>query len=225
MDELKDIIKRAREAKGWSVSDLATRLKVSRQSVYKWENGVALPGRENGKRLEKLLDIPRGTITGDPSHGLIPNVTEPIGTHRRRVPLVDIADAGKGVPAVDPYPLDEAEDFLEPSFDVSLGTFALRISGDSMEPRFAEGEIILIDPAVIPHNGSFVVVELLEVGDEPGQGKCTFKEYVSRGTLANGQPAYDLRALNPKYPTLSINQKTHARIIGTVVEHRNNPNR
>jgi hypothetical protein len=45
-------------------------------------------------------------------------------------------------------------------------TFALKLCGDSMEPEFHEGEIVIIDPAVMPEAGDFVVLELFAPGSE-----------------------------------------------------------
>jgi len=38
--------------------------------------------------------------------------------------------------------------------------FALQVLGDSMEPEFAHGCIIVIDPAGVIQNGSFVMAEV-----------------------------------------------------------------
>ena len=41
----------------------------------------------------------------------------------------------------------------------ALETYALRVLGDSMEPEFADGCVIIIDPGHAPRDGSYVVVE------------------------------------------------------------------
>ena len=40
-----------------------------------------------------------------------------------------------------------------------LEPYALRVLGDSMEPEFADGCVIIIDPGYAPRDGSYVVVE------------------------------------------------------------------
>lgn len=51
--ELKDLIRQAREAKGWRQEDLAERLSVTKQAVQQWESGETSP---RGARRARLCD-------------------------------------------------------------------------------------------------------------------------------------------------------------------------
>lgn len=89
-------------------------------------------------------------------------------------------------------------------------TFALRIKGDSMEPRFEEGDLIFIDPEQLdPSSGKFIVAQM------EGNSEATFKQL----QITDGQKM--LKALNPDYPPdmryVKING--NCRIVGTVVSH------
>ncbi len=66
------------------------------------------------------------------------------------------------------------------------GLFALRVIGDSMEPEFRDGAIIVIDPAGVAENGSYV----LAVQDG---------EYIFRQLVVDGGKMC-LKALNGNYP-------------------------
>jgi SOS-response transcriptional repressor LexA len=68
--------------------------------------------------------------------------------------------------------------------------FALMVLGDSMEPEFREGEVILIEPEGLATDGSFVLAQL--------GGEWIFRQLVKQGT------AWQLRALNPAYPAADI---------------------
>ena len=90
----------------------------------------------------------------------------------------------------------------------SSNTFVLRVTGDSMEPRFIDGDLIFVDPTRLgPASGKYVVAMLEEANE------ATFKQYVE---LDGGKY---LKALNPDYPAdrrfISING--NCRIVGTVV--------
>jgi SOS-response transcriptional repressor LexA len=68
--------------------------------------------------------------------------------------------------------------------------FALRVVGDSMEPEFGDGCIIIVDPAGYAQNGSFVIAR---------QGE----EHIFRQLLiVEGQMW--LHALNPDFPDLPL---------------------
>ncbi|MCF8177663.1 MAG: S24 family peptidase [Sulfuritalea sp.] len=72
----------------------------------------------------------------------------------------------------------------------SAEPFALMVLGDSMEPEFLEGEIILIEPEGLATDGSFVLAQVA--------GEWTFRQ------LARNGEGWRLQALNPAYPVADI---------------------
>ncbi len=48
-------LRQLREERAWSQRDLAIRLGVSPQSVFKWEHGLAVPNETNRYRLALLF--------------------------------------------------------------------------------------------------------------------------------------------------------------------------
>ena len=67
----------------------------------------------------------------------------------------------------------------------ALEPYALRVLGDSMEPEFADGCVVIIDPGYVPRDGSYVVVEYA--------GDVFFRQLV-----IDGERRF-LKPLNPKY--------------------------
>ena len=55
--ELSQKITYLRKQKGWSQEQLATKLEVSRQAVYKWEAGISQPEIDKLKKIAKLFDV------------------------------------------------------------------------------------------------------------------------------------------------------------------------
>ena len=68
--------------------------------------------------------------------------------------------------------------------------FALRVVGDSMEPEFKDGCIILIDPSGVARAGSYVLAQ---------QGE----EFIFR-QLAQADGVFYLAALNKTYPDVAL---------------------
>lgn len=68
--------------------------------------------------------------------------------------------------------------------------FALMVLGDSMAPEFVEGEVIVVEPEGLATEGSFVVAQ--------DRGEWTMRQ------LARGKGGWELRPLNPSYPTSAI---------------------
>lgn len=130
----------------------------------------------------------------------------------RRIPLIDYVQAGKWTEVVNSNQLSNASDWLLTDLDLSDNAFALEIKGESMLPRFKEGDRIIVDPTVHPLPGDFVVAK-------NGEHEATFKKYRPRGISEQGTQVFELVPLNEDFATLrsDICQIT---IIGTMVEHR-----
>ena len=57
-------LKQARQKKGISQQELASRLHVVRQTVSKWERGLSVPDADLLVRLAEILDIPVSVLLG-----------------------------------------------------------------------------------------------------------------------------------------------------------------
>ena len=122
------------------------------------------------------------------------------------VPLVSWVQAGQWTEAVDNYD----NEFVACPVKCPPGTFALKIRGDSMQPRFEENDIIFIDSNQVNIENGKLVIAQLEASYE-----ATFKQL----QVIDGKKY--LRALNPDYPPelkfVPING--NCRLIGTVISH------
>lgn len=206
-----ELIRQARNAKGWNQSELARRLNTTRQTVNHWETGYSAPSRKRAPLVAEILEIPLEALAGDPNRI---NVERVVSDSVRRIPMLDWVNAGRGA-LVEPYEIDGNHELVQIDIEVSNRAFALRVHGESMEPDFRNGDIIIVDPTVEPHSGQFVIAELLGPSPDPGPGEITFKQYRPR----NGTPTFDLMPLNPDYPTITVNKNNPGKIVGTVVGH------
>jgi SOS-response transcriptional repressor LexA len=98
-----------------------------------------------------------------------------------------------------------AEDILPCPVPCSPGSFVLGVKGASMEPRFYNGDLIFVDPEVVPESGKYVVIKL-EDADE-----AMFRQLIIEG----GQKY--LKALNPDWPDRIIEIDEKTKICGVVV--------
>lgn len=67
----------------------------------------------------------------------------------------------------------------------NLEPYALRVLGDSMEPEFPDGCVVIVDPGAAPRDGAFVIVEFA--------GDVFFRQLVFEGERRFLMP------LNAKY--------------------------
>jgi SOS-response transcriptional repressor LexA len=130
----------------------------------------------------------------------------------RRIPVLDYVQAGRWT-GVDPGAGDEEmRETIATDLEHPPSTFALRIRGNSMEPEFREGDVVVIDPTLTPHPGDFIVAT--DAG-----GEATFKQYRSAGINERGDNVFELCPLNPLYAPMRSDRQQIA-IVGVMVEHR-----
>ena len=125
---------------------------------------------------------------------------------RPTVPLISWVQAGNWDYCEEPLPPGGADEWVPSIQKVSANAFALRVRGDSMEPEFSNGDVIIVDVARSPHHGSFVVVRLDDAHE------ATFKQL-----MIDGSQKF-LKPLNARYPVIEING--NATMVGVVVEKR-----
>lgn len=85
---------------------------------------------------------------------------------------------------------------------------ALMVLGDSMEPEFAEGEILVIEMGRPATEGSFVIAEVAQ------------DDFVFRQLQRDAQGGWRLHALNPAYPDTGL---ASLEAIKGVVIHKRHP--
>jgi len=130
----------------------------------------------------------------------------------RKIPLISYVQAGALASKSPIEAFDGSFEYVMTDMDWSEYSFALKIIGDSMEPDFKAGDVIIVDPEIEPTPGEFVVAA-------NGDHEATFKKYRPTVASVNGHQHFELVPLNDDYPILkSIDKDIH--IIGTMVEHR-----
>lgn len=185
-------------------AEVAKRAGIAQQSVEAIENGKTRKPRNLLQLAEALSCDPKWLLIGG---DIIPDYT----TGARRVPLVSYVQAGAFSPAESPD-FDGEFEYILTTADISERSFALCIRGDSMEPDFREGDIVIIDADEYPRPGEFVVAR-------NGSHEATFKKYRPVGTGPAGEENFELIPLNSDYPSCRSWEKP-VEIIGTMVEHR-----
>jgi SOS-response transcriptional repressor LexA len=100
-------------------------------------------------------------------------------------------EASRWRESVDNYAIREQHEWVATTIEVRKHTYALRVQGDSMEPKFPDGAILIVEPEEEPKNGSFVIVR-------QNGAEATFKQLILDGGVAY------LKPLNPRYPILQM---------------------
>ena len=190
------LIRDARNRMGLTEEAFGKLLQVSRGTIQQWEKeGGTAPNRKRQPAVAELLGI---TVAELMSGGTSASAGPEIGGE---VPLISDVQAGSYTDYVDNYhPGDGGQEMVATSVPVKKHTFALRVAGDSMEPEFRAGMILIIEPELDPLPGDYVVAK-------NGDGDTTFKQLIKDGG------DWYLKPLNDRYPIKPLGQ---SKIIGVL---------
>ena len=196
-----DSLKKARIAKGFSQQALARQLCISQQAYAQYETGRSSPNPEVLKKISEILDVSVDLLLennispSNDSSGVWINV---LGRVAAGVPLEAIEEI-----------LDQEEITHEMA---SKGDFfGLKIKGDSMEPKFSDGDTVIVRKQSDIESGDIAIIL---INGEDAVCKKVLKN--SNGiALVSTNPAYD-----PLYYSAQEVADLPVVILGKVVELR-----
>lgn len=156
-------IKDLRRINQISQQKLANLIGVSRSTIAMWELGNSEPDNENLTKLANFFNVSVDYLLGQNGYPSLPQSTG--GTW---VPVLGRVAAGIPIEAI-----EDVEDYEEISPDMAKTGefFALKIQGDSMEPRIKTGDVVIVrqqpdcdsgDIAVVLVNGSDATVKRIK---------------------------------------------------------------
>lgn len=153
-------IKRLRKQKGLTQLELADLLNVHQTAVSQWEQDRTNPDIETYKKMASIFDVSLDLLLGN---------RELKGV---KIPVLGRVQAGIPIEAVTEI-IDYEE--ITPELAATGEFFCLQIQGDSMEPRFVAGDVVVVkrisdiesgDIAVILVNGNDATVKRVKKAND-----------------------------------------------------------
>lgn len=199
-------IKHLREKNGYTQAEFGKLLGLSDKAVSTWENDLKIPRMSTLQNIADVFCVPTSYLIGEKDNK----------THKGsvKIPVLGNVAAGTPITAVQEYiDIADSDTWEEiPEFLASTGDFfALRINGDSMEPKMSRGDIVIVRQQSDVNSGEIGIVMT-------GDGEATCKKIKKR------PDGIMLISTNPKYePMFFTNQQIRempVSIIGKVVELR-----
>lgn len=190
-------LKILRERKQITQQQLANKLDISRSTIGMYENGSREPDFETLELIADFFNVNMDRLIGN----LNP-------TDKKMIPVLGYVRAGLPIEAV-----ENILDYEEISENMARQGeyFALKIKGDSMDPRMREGDVVIIKKQNIVDNGDIAVV--LVNGNDATVKK--FFKYESGINLISFNPNYEPFTYTPE----QVNNLP-VQVIGKVVELR-----
>lgn len=199
-------VEKKRVSLGMTQSDLGQKVGLAQNSIHNIESGET-------KRPRKLEALAKALQCSEEwlqyGVGELDNAT--IGPSiKRTIPLINYIQAGSWKEIN-----QDINQLKENGGSYNMGlicpvncselTFALRVQGVSMEPKFNNGDLIFVDPEAMTENGSYVVARL----DDENQ--ATFKQLIIEGDKRF------LKPVNPNWPDQLIAINGNCTIVGKVI--------
>lgn len=176
--------------------ELCKLLGISQATLSSWENGKYEPDINQLRELSKIFDTSIDYIVGNSPAG-------------RPVPVLGTIPAGVPLEAIED--ILDYEELPESMFSGGREYFALKIKGDSMMPRYEDGDVVILRQQDSCESGQDCAV--LVNGND-----ATFKR------VRMNEKTLTLQPLNPAYEPMVYTTKEVAelpvRILGVAVEIR-----
>ncbi len=179
---------------GLSASGLARRAGLD-PTTFNKSKRVGPDGRLRWPSTESVSKVLEAT--GEPMGGFLALIGERARRGlARKVPLLGYAQAGAAGYFDDAgYPAGSGWDEIEVPSVGDPNAYALKVTGDSMEPVYRKGDILILEPDAAVKRGDRVVVKT-------AKGEVMAKEVLRR----SGRKV-ELRSLNPRHADRSFAPK------------------
>lgn len=177
---------------------------LSRAGANKWLHGKAIPQPKRRSEIAEKLGVSlRWLETGNGDMFEREELSYSADKRVHKIPLLTMRQA---------YILDKGidlskEEFLVVSHDIPNNSVAIKNIGSAMEPRFHDGDILIMNPIAVIQDGDCVIAKTAILPE------VVFRQYVQ-----GSEHAY-LVAFNSKFETIHIDSNIH--ILGKIVETRN----
>lgn len=187
-----------------SYAEMGRRGGIDPTYISQMINGHRKIGEKSARNLELKLGMPTGWLDQDHSQDMEKNFEAP-ARPPGKVPLISWVQAGDYKAVIDNLAPGDAEEWIGTEAPVRKHTYALRVVGDSMEPEFPEGSIIIVEPTLLADPGNYVIVR-------NGEHEATFKQLIRDGA------DWLLKPVNPRYPIKPMPRD--AQVVGVVRERQ-----
>ncbi|SFK21474.1 S24 family peptidase [Falsiroseomonas stagni] len=181
---------------GLSASGLARRAGLD-ATAFNPSKRTGADGRARWPSTESVAKVLHATGTGMEAFASLVTGAPALPRNRtisaRRIPLIGLAQAGgEGYFDDGGYPVGGGWDEISVPDVPDPNAYALEISGESMEPVFRDGDVVIVSPGAPVRRGDRVVV------------RTRAGEVMAKQLLRQSARRVELASLNPAHPNYSF---------------------
>ena len=161
--------------------ELAEYLGVTQATVSNWCNGIKMPRMDKIDRICDYFDVTRSALMSSPSSSTVVSAI--------RVPVFGKIPAGAPLEAIED--IRGYEEMSPKLADSTKEYFALEIEGDSMYPKYMDGDIVIFERQSDCESGEDCAVRI-------DGNDATFKK------IRKKQFGITLQPINPEYEPIHV---------------------
>ena len=192
-------IRQLRSEQGWTQKQLSEKLHVGKTTVSNYETGYSEPDLEMLNKMAKLFDVSVDCLLGNNR----PTETQDYIT----INVYGSIPAGIPIEAIED--ISDTEDLSLKEYDKSKEYLGLVVDGDSMYPKYLDGDTIIIEKTPDCESGTDAAVYV------------NGYEATLKTVIKNPNGTITLKPINPNYsPKTYGPEDDPVRILGVVKEIR-----
>ena len=206
MGKFQNILKSLRTARSLTQDELSKQLKISSSTIGMYEKGAREPDFETLELIADFFNVDIDYLLGRTAK----TTYIPSAPTRKGVAINVYGRVAAGIPLEMIEDIIDTEEITEEMARTGE-FFGLQIHGDSMEPKFSEGDVVIVRQQDDAESGEIVIATV-----NGSDATCKrLRKYRDGIELISNNPAY-----NPMFYSNEDIENKPVRIIGKVVELR-----
>lgn len=184
-----NVFKELRKQKGLTQIELADKLHVEQTTISKWENNKSTPDMVSLRMVAEFFNVTIDYLIGAKPK-IDKNITPTaLGLSFVRIPVYGEIPAGIPIEMIDTSYIEDYEDISTELLKGNKKAFCLKVKGESMMPKFENGDILVLIQQDDCNSGDYCAVSI-------NHTECTFKKVIKHSNGITLQP------LNPAFEPL-----------------------
>lgn len=204
-------LRKLRRERNLTQTELANSLNVSNGTIAMWETEKRQPDLDMVSRIASFFNVSVDYLMGREQK--VDNNVAGVQLARQtiKIPVYGTIPAGVPIEMIEDSYIEDYEDINADLLRGGNKYFALKVKGDSMLPKFEDGDVLILKQTENCENGAFCAVSI-------NHTECTFKKVIKK------MSGLTLMPLNPDFEPLFFTNKEVAElpvtILGVVKEVR-----
>ncbi len=194
--------KELRISKGLTQIEFSKRMNVDQSTVSKWEQDKAIPDIQTLVQLASFFNVSIDYLMGRDVDNNVKGMK--LDRNVVKVPVYGTIPAGVPIEMIEDSYIEDEEEIPVDWIKGGQTYFCLRVKGESMMPKFEDGDILILRQQPDCENGDYCAVSI-------NCTECSFKKVIKQ------QNGITLQPLNPAYEPRFFSNKEVAELPVTIL--------